>query len=59
MIKTQEFVSTLAMDIWRELHEPHIAILQVQYPTDTFAYEVSARLPLPKMVVTYLEFSKE
>ena len=59
MIKTEEFVSNLALDIWKQLNDPYVAVLHVHYPSDTFSYEVSARLPRPKIKVTYLEFGRE
>lgn len=59
MIESDEFTSGIAFDIWKKLNEPHVSILNVQYPTDTFAYEVSARLPRPKIKVTYLKFPRE
>jgi len=54
VLKQEEFSSQLALDIWKELYD--VSIVSIYYPEDTFSYEVSARLPKPKIKVSYIEF---
>lgn len=62
MIREIEFEDRLAYDLWIHKNGPHITIV---YQSDLassnylWAYETSARLKLPPIVIRYIDFRED
>lgn len=62
MIREIEFVDRLAYDLWIHENGPHITVVSqsdLAASTSLWAYETSARLKLPPIIIRYIDFRED
>lgn len=62
MIKQIEFADRLAYDLWIRENGPHITVVSqsdLAASNYLWAYETSARLKLPPIIVRYIDFRED